>query len=181
MKIIFFLIAFSLVGIRVYYSWSGKDKEKRGESTSNMVIKGDHFYEEIKYSGKFQLTDDETGFKSISPGGYFKFIKNDVSVTAESNLKGEIEYRIYDGKSYPAADEHGKRLIAEAVKEMVYQGFDANTRMERIYQKGGTQALINEIDSMRIDPVKMMYLNRLFSVDSLSPENISSITRKIGS
>jgi hypothetical protein len=181
MKIVFFLIAFCLVGIRIYFSWSGRDKEQRGISTSNMVIKGDHFYEEMKYSGKFQLTDDETGFKSISPGGYFKFIKNELSVAAESNLKGEIHYRIYDGKSYSPTDAHGKALIAMTIKEMIYQGFDTESRIERIFQKGGTQALINEVDSMRIDPVKMLYLKRLLRIDSLSSENMSALVKKIGS
>ncbi len=187
MKLIFFLIAFCLITIRIYFSWAWKDRENRGVSESNMVIKGDHFYEEIKYSGKFQLTDDETGFKSISPGGYFKFIKNEKSVKAESNLKGEIDYTISDGKNYLATDEPGKKLIAEAVKEMIYQGFDANARMERIYRKGGSHALLSEIDSMRIDPVKIMYLDRLLTIDSLSPDDLKSIgkildvSKRIGS
>src|SRR5450755_2242520 len=181
MKLIFFLIALCLLSIRIYFSWFDKGWGNRGESTSNMVIKGDHFYEEIKYRGKFQLTDDETGFKTISPGGYFKFIKNEKSVQAESNLKGEIDYRISDGKDYLATDEQGKKLIAEAVKEMIYQGFDANARMERLYQKGGRQALISEIDSMRISPLKVLYLNRLFTIDSLSPADLALITKKIES
>jgi uncharacterized protein YjbI with pentapeptide repeats len=181
MKLIFFLIALCLLSIRIYFSWFDKGWGNRGESTSNMVIKGDHFYEEIKYRGKFQLTDDETGFKTISPGGYFKFIKNEKSVQAESNLKGEIDYRISDGKDYLATDEQGKKLIAEAVKEMIYQGFDANARMERLYQKGGRQALISEIDSMRISPLKVLYLNRLFTIDSLSPADMALITKKIES
>ena len=181
MKLIFFLIAFSLLSIRVYFSWSGKDKEKRGESVSSMVIKSDNFYEEIKYSGKFQLTDDETGFKSISPGGYFKFRKNDESVMAESNLKGEIEYRIYDGEKNLALDEEGKKLVAEAIKEMIAWGFDVKARMERIYQKGGSSALISEIDSMKTDQIKAIYLDRVFDSDSSLPEDLPLILLKIES
>ena len=181
MKLIFFLIALCLLSIRIYFSWFDKGWGNRGESTSNMVIKADHFYEEIKYRGKFQLTDDETGFKTISPGGYFKFIKNEISVRAESNLKGEIDYRISDGKDHLPTDEQGKKLIAVAVKEMIHQGFDADARMERVYKKGGIQALMNEIDSMRIAPIKVLYLNRLFAIDSLSPEDMALITKKIES
>jgi hypothetical protein len=181
MKLIFFLIAFSLLSIRVYFSWSGKDKEKKGESTSNMVIKSDNFYEEIKYSGKFQLTNDETGFKSISPGGYFKYRKNEVSVKAESNLKGEIDYRIYDGGKNLTLEEEGKKLVAEAIREMIVWGFDAKTRMERIYQKGGSHALINEIDSMKTDQIKAIYLDRIFGSDSSLSEDLPAILLKIGS
>jgi hypothetical protein len=99
MKLIFFLIAFCLITIRFYFHWTGKDRERRGLSESNMVIKSDNFYEEINYLGKFQLSDDESGFKSISPGGYFKFRLNDVKVKAESDMRGEIQYKIYDGKN----------------------------------------------------------------------------------
>ncbi len=180
MKLIFFLVAFCLLSIRVYFSWAGKDREKRGESTADMVIKSDNFYEAIKYSGKFQLTDDETGFKSISPGGYLKYRKNEESVKAESNLKGEIEYTIYDGEKKLALDEQGRKLVADAVWEMISWGFDADARMERLYQKGGIRALLNEVDSMKTDPVKILYLNRLFAVDSILPEDLPAITEKIG-
>ncbi len=181
MKLIFFIIAFFLLSIRVYFSWSGKDKEKRGVSESNMVIKSDNFYEEIKYSGKFQLSDDETTFKSISPGGYFKFQKNEERVQAESNLQGTIEYRIYDGKNNIGMDERGIKLIAESIHEMIAWGFDAGPRMERVFAKGGSRALLSEVDSMRTDQVKIMYLNRLFEMDSLSVEDFARLVKKIKS
>src|SRR3984893_15194640 len=98
MKLIFFLIAFLLISIRFYFSWTGKDRERRGLSESNIVIKSDNSYEEINYLGKFQLSDDESTFKSISPGGYFKFRLNELKVKAQSDVRGGIEYQITDGK-----------------------------------------------------------------------------------
>jgi hypothetical protein len=181
MKLIFFLVAFCLLSIRVYFSWSGRDRERRGESVSDMVIKSDNFYEEIKYAGRFRLTDDETAFKSISPGGYFKFRKNEESIKAESNLQGTIEYTIYDGKNNLGMDVEGKRLVAEAIREMVAWGFDAPARVERIYRNGGSRALLNEIDSIKSDPVKILYMERLFAVDSLSTEEWTAIANKTGS
>ena len=108
MKLIFFLIAFLLISIRFYFSSAGKDRERRGLSESNIVIKADNFYEEINYEGKFQLSDDESGFKSISPGGYFKFRLNDVKIKAQSDARGEIVYTIYDGQNNLPYD-HGYR------------------------------------------------------------------------
>ena len=181
MKLIFFLIAFSLVSLRVYFSWSGKAKERKGLSESNMVIKSENFYEQIKYSGMFQFNDDETAFKSISPGGYFIFRRNEESVRAESNLQGIIEYRIHDGKNNLALDGPGKKLVAGAIHEMIVMGFDASARMDRIYQHGGSEALLREIDSMKLNPVKIIYLNRLLAIDSLSAENFSLLIQKIKS
>jgi hypothetical protein len=181
MKLIFFLIAFCLITIRFYFHWTGKDRERRGLSESNMVIKSNNFYEEINYLGKFQLSDDESGFKSISPGGYFKFRLNDVKVKAESDMRGEIEYKIYDGKNDIPLNDEGKSIVSKAIHEMIYWGYDAEGRMERIYQKGGSSALLNEIDSLKNDQVKIIYLNRLFSIDSLPSETKELIVRKIKS
>jgi hypothetical protein len=181
MKLFFFLVAFCLVSFRFYMAWSGKDEERRGVSVSDMVVKSDGFYLQIKYSGKFQLSEDETGFKSISPGGYFKYRKNDIKVAAESNVRGGIDYSIYDGKNYLPADGEGKVLVAEAIKEMIAWGFDAEARMERVYQKGGPGALLAAVDSIKTDNVKIIYLNRLFAIDSLLPELLPIIMKKVGS
>lgn len=181
MKLIFFLIAFFLVSIRVYFSWSGMEKAKRGESETNLVIKSDGFYEEMNYDGKFQLNEDETGFKSISPGGYFKFRRNEIKVKAEGNLKGDVDYMIYDGKSNLPLNEEGKRLLAQAIREMIFWGYDAKNRMARIYQRGGPSALLSEVDSMKSDEVKVMYLEFLLAIDSLHPEVLPVLIKKAGS
>ena len=181
MKLIFFLIAFLLISIRYYFSWTGKDRERRGLSESNIVIKSDKSYEEINYLGKFQLSDDESGFKSISPGGYFKFRLNDVKVKAQSDMRGEIEYDIFDGKNDLPLNDGGKILLTKAIKEMIYWGYDAEARMERVYQKGGSQALLREIDSVKGDPVKILYLKRLFLIDSLPSETQELIVKKVKS
>jgi hypothetical protein len=181
MKLFFFLVAFCLVSFRFYMAWSGKDRQRRGISESNMVVESNGFLEKISYSGKFQLSDDETSFKSISPGGYFKYRKNEIKVEAESNVRGGIDYSIYDGKNYLSADGEGKVLVAEAVQEMIAWGFDAEARMERVYQKGGPGALLAAVDSMKTDPVKIIYLNRLFAIDSLLPDLLPVIMKKLGS
>jgi hypothetical protein len=180
MKLFFFLIAFTLISFRFFLSWSGKDREKRGISESNMTIKSGDFVEQIKYTGKFELSEDEKSFKHISPGGYFKYRKNGVKVEAESNLRGTVDYTIYDGKNYLSADGGGKELVAEAIKEMISWGFDAERRMERVYKKGGARALLIEVDSMKTDQVKVLYLNRLFAIDSLVPELLPIIITKVG-
>lgn len=181
MKLIFFVVAFCLVCVCYYFSWSGIERHKRGESTADLVVSSDNYYEAIKYSGRFQITDDETGFKSISPGGYVKYRKNEDRVTAESDLQGNIEYTITDGKNkFTANDEDGKRLIGQAVREMIHWGYGDKARMERIYKKGGIQALLSEADSMKTDQSRVLYLDKVFDTDSLSPEYLAVLAEKIG-
>jgi len=181
MKLLFFLIAFCLLSLRVYFAWSGKDKANRGESTCNITIKSDHFIEEMKYLGRFELSDDERHFTSISPGGYLKYRKNDTSVLVESNLQGVLEYRILEGSEKIPMDARGQARVAEAIREIINWGFDAGPRMERIYKKGGVTALSHEVDSMKSDPVKILYLSRLLASDSLSTVEQVLLISKISS
>ncbi len=181
MKLIFFLVAFCLVCVCYYFSWSGKERERRGESTANLVISSDNYYEALKYSGKFQITDDEKGFKSISPGGYVKYRKNEDRVTAESDLEGKIEYTITDGQNkFSANEEQGRKRIAQTVREMIDWGFGGDARMDRIYRNGGIRALLSEVDSMKTDQVRVQYLDKVFDIDSLSSEDLTGLAKKIG-
>jgi hypothetical protein len=177
MKLFFFLLAFCLITARVYFSWAGESNKDK--SFSDIVMRSDGFEEEIKYAGKIRLLDDETGFKSISPGGYIKFKRNEETVKAESNLKGEIEYSIYDGKEQLDYSGSGKELVALAIREMIAWGYDANNRMLRLYQKGGNSSLLQAFDSLKSDPVKVMYLNHVLN-DSPSTEDLNAAVERIG-
>jgi len=59
MKLTFFLIAFCLVFLRIYFSLSGFDK--KGKDDFTVTISNGDDYEQIKHGGNIVLTDDETG------------------------------------------------------------------------------------------------------------------------
>jgi predicted transcriptional regulator len=179
MKIIFFLIAFCLLFLRIYLSWTGYGKKDGNEGT--MTISNGRDQEQINFSGIIKLNDEETGIQSISPGGYFKYRKNGEKMVAESNLHGEISYELFEGRNKLPIDERGKKFLSEAIKEMIAYGFDAEGRIERIYQKGGNRALLNEMDNMKTDNGKNMFLEHLFGADTLSQEERTLVAKKIRS
>ena len=176
MKLVFFLIAFCLISIRYFLSWAGKEGERSGVSVSNMVVKTDSSYEEIDYSGKFRLSDDETSFKSISPGGYFKYRFNEIKVKAETNLQGEIEYTIYNGKNDLPPNAEGRIYVSQAIREMIDWGYDAQAE-RTCYQKGGTDALMKAVNSIKAGNIRVLYLNRLIQLDSGSSQDMSLIIK----
>lgn len=179
MKLTFFLIAFSLVFVRAYFSLHGHDN--KGKNNVTITIENGDDYEQIKYAGKIALADDETTFKSISPGGYVKFRKNTIKLAAESNITGEIKYTLYDDDQLLLPGDNSKRIIASAIKEMIAYGFDAQGRMERLYLKGGKTALINEINNIKDAGLVNMYMDRIFKSDTLSASDYSFIAEKIKS
>jgi len=179
MKLTFFLIAFSLVFVRAYFSLHKNEND--GKGNVSITIKSGSYYEQIKYAGKILLTDDETAFKSISPGGYVKFEKNEIKLTAESNITGEIKYILYDDDHRLPMDSRSAKIIASAIKEMIAYGFDAEGRMERLYQTGGKIALINELTNIKNTGVVNMYMDRIFKSGVLSANEYSVMAEKIKS
>ncbi len=135
----------------------------------------------ITYSGDIKFNDDETSIRSISQNGYLKYKKNDKTLIAENNSHGEIKYEMEDnGRKINPNDDEGKSFLTNAVKNMIEVGFDAKGRMDRIYKKGGSRAILEEIDNLKSDYVKSMYIEYLFSVDSISQEEMKSTAKKIG-
>jgi len=178
MKAEYFVVIFCLLFAGAYFTYA-KRMNGWGNNDSSIVINGDNFYEEIKYSGRIAFTDDETSFKSITPGGYINFRKNDDRVIAKSNKQGLISYELSEGDSKLPLDSNGRKLITEAVKEMIAFGIDANARMERIYKKGGNRALMNELGNLKNDNVKRMYFEHILKSDSLSSEDLAVLAKKV--
>lgn len=178
MKAEYFVVIFCLLFAGAYFTYA-KRVNGWGNNDSSIVISGENFYEEIKYSGRISFTDDETSFKSITPGGYIHFRKNEDRVTAKSNKQGVISYELSEGDNKISLDSTGIKLITEAVKEMIAFGIDANERMERIYKKGGNRALMNELGNLKNDNVKRMYFEHILKSDSLSSDDLALLAKKV--
>ena len=180
MKLTFFLIAFFLVLLRVYFSWAGYARHD-SRNDGNVTIKSDNFIEEINWSGKVRLSDDEKSIADITPGGYLKFRENDQTFKAESNLQGEISYTLYDGHNYLASlDDSGQRFVAGVLQKMIARGFYSDGRAQRIALKGGNEALLTEIRHLEMEGTADQYLDLLFKSDSLTEVEQIAVLKEIG-
>jgi hypothetical protein len=178
MKITFFLIAFCLVFMRMYFSWTGH--WGRGDNEGTMVSTGDNFDVKIKWSGKVKFNDDETAIASITPGGYLRYTNNDKKMFAESNLQGDISYTLYDGHQTLVLNDSGKKFLATSIMEMNNMGYDAEGRVDRIAKKGGKKALLEEAAEFKPGYIKGLYLDRLFKNDSLNRDDLAGMLTQIG-
>ncbi len=147
MKLIFFLIGFFLIFLRIYLHslWAGAGDN---HSVTITISNGDD-YEKIKYSGQITLTEDEAGIRSMTPGGYIQYRKNDIRLKAESDLQGNITYDIRNDDRPLTPESEGKPVIREAVGEMIAYGFDGKRRMMRIYERGGDSAVLSAMAKLK--------------------------------
>lgn len=144
-----------------------------------IVISSDNLYEEMAYTGKISFTEDETAIAYISAGGHLKYTKNEQVLEASSDTTGTVNYRFTQyGKPLPI-DSNARKLIAEAVSEMIAWGYDAKERADRIYKKGGQAALLAAMDKLKNDGTKRMYAERIFKSDSLSAEILVGLSKKL--
>jgi hypothetical protein len=179
MKITFFLIAFCLVFLRMYLSWTGPGGTDINNGT--MIIgAGDDRTVEIKWSGKIAFNDDETAIASITPGGYLKYKNNDKKMVAESNMQGDIHYRLYDGDLQLSLDSTGKTRLAANIKEMISFGFHAEERVDLLARKGGKKALLDGMATSSSSFVKDLFIDRLFKNDSLDKDDLLGMLKQIG-
>lgn len=119
----------------------------------------EHFYKskdsfsayEIEYKGKIVLTDDDRDVKSISPDGYLRITKssfgNSRKIEIESDDKGNLTKKYYDGRTEEAFMPNGQEWLEEILADVIRKtGIGGKERIMRIYNKGGVSAVLNEID-----------------------------------
>jgi hypothetical protein len=136
---------------------------------------------EIHYNGEIHFNDSETAIQSISPYGFIKYRKNEHEFEAQSNAKGQIEYKFYnDGKEISLDELDRQRFLAMAIQDLISYGFDSKNRFDKIYAKGGTQAVLTEVDRLKGDFIKGVYLEYLLDGPRMDQKDLAEIAKKIG-
>ena len=166
MKLTFFLIALFLILLRIVYPrlelWHNNHEQ------GTMITRGPNYIQGIWWAGKIRLSDDERSIAEISPGGHLKFREQDTIMEAESDLQGKISYTLRSGSEELPLSDSGRRFITRQIQKMIRLGFFAEGRAERIYQKGGADALLAELSNLRMEGSRDPYLKLLFKADTLT-------------
>jgi hypothetical protein len=137
---------------------------------------------EVHYDGEIHFNDSETAIQSISPYGFIKYRKNDREFEAQSNSHGQIDYKFYnDGRQVSLDEKDRQRFLAMAIQDLISYGFDAKNRFDKIYAKGGAPAVLTEVDRLKGDYIKALYMEYLLDGPKLEQENLGEIAKKIGS
>ena len=147
---------------------------------NTMITSTDGQTIEVHYSGDIRFNDDETGIQSISPNGFLMYKRNGRELEAKSNSHGEIEYKFYqDGSKVSLDQQDRQRFMASVIQDLISFGFDSKNRFDKIYQKGGAKAVMIEVDKLKGDYIKGVYLEYLLGSSNLQAEDLIEIAKKI--
>jgi hypothetical protein len=109
------IAALSLIAMTGACKMEGKRITTIAEDDHNTVLK-------IQYSGQAYFNDDETAIAAITPNGYVKYTRNDQTLVAENDGKGNILYQINGGIKKKELSNSDRAFLARAVKDMVKHG-----------------------------------------------------------
>ena len=120
----------------------------------------------IELRGKVELTDDDQDIKSISDDGYLEINKtvfgSKRSIIIQANGAGQIKKEYYEGRSKMDWEPNGKAWLREILPEVVRSStIGARSRVDRFFSKGGTPAVLSEIEKLKSDHVKAHYAGLL--------------------
>lgn len=149
-------------------------------SGSSIIVSDGKNKLEIQSSGEIKFNEDETVIQSISNNGYLKYRNNEKQMVVRYTNNNELKYELSDnGQKLNPETAEGKKLIADAIQEMISTGIDAQGRIKRLMVKGGIQSVLNEVDHLKNDFTKSIYLEYLITSDSIRMAEMAAITKKI--
>jgi len=134
---------------------------------------------DVQVKGDIELKNDDSGIKSISPGGYLKISKktfgNKRSVVIESDSRGELSYEYYEGNKKIQYQPEGRKWFADVLLDVVrLTGIDAENRTKRIYAKKGVDGVLEEIGELSSNSVQALYFKSLLGNFKLTvDENVA--------
>lgn len=134
---------------------------------------------EVEYKGRIEFSDDDRSIKSISRNGYMRFKINESGdkreIMAES-VSGAIEYDYYLGRKKVDFDAEGEKWLAENLVTIIRAtGIGADVRVQRYFEAGGVDAVLDEVNNLRGDYVSHVYLQELLSQEDLKDEGIVKV------
>lgn len=119
----------------------------------------------VEYDGKIVFADDDKSIKSISRGGYMLIKKTSFGqrreILAEPDGDG-VAYEYKVGRRTQEWNQEAQEFLAEVLLEVIRTtGIGAEGRVDRFYKAGGMDAVLAEVEEIKSDHVKHIYLQIL--------------------
>ncbi|PLX11246.1 MAG: hypothetical protein C0597_15305, partial [Marinilabiliales bacterium] len=127
-------------------------RNDEGDSREHFYKSKDSFSSyEIEYRGKITVSDNDKDVTAIEPNGYLKITKssfgNSRTIEIESDKQGKLTKKFYDGRKEIAFQPDGQRWLEEILIDVIHKtGIGGKDRILRIYNKGGVNAVLDEVE-----------------------------------
>lgn len=140
---------------------------------------------DIDLEGEVEFTSDDTGVARMADGALFEIEEredgNERRVRFEGDAGGSIERRYWvDGDEAPWGPE-ADRWVAQVLPELFrHTTINAEPRVRRMLDEGGTARVLAEVDLIRSDHVAGTYLELLMELAELSEAELVRVIELVG-
>lgn len=151
-----------------------------------MVSTRDGVTLKINAHGTIEFTDDDADVKSISRGGYVTIEKSTGrffgdTQSFEARERGGTIERKYLVNGKPFSEEEGRAWLRAFLPELLREmGINADQRVERTLSKGGPQAVLNLIESIKGEYSKGVHMRELYAQTTLDSAMLSRSLQQAG-
>jgi hypothetical protein len=139
---------------------------------------------EVKASGDIELNDEETDVKNISKNG-FLFIEErnwmtyrtlEISVQANGALQRKFSLQGHESEFDAEAQTWLSRILPDLARR---SGIGAKFRIQRIIEKQGVTAAINEMSLVESNRAVQIYFMEILNQPNMSSESLQKALRKV--
>lgn len=138
----------------------------------------------VEFDGYVTLSDDDRDVVAISAGGYLKISKSAFGskrrILIEADRDGNLIRKYYEGWSQKDYEPDGRNWLAEVLPEIVRSStLGAEDRVNRIYDRGGMSAFVNEVERLEGDYVKTAYI-KIIICKKLTDDELDQLISVMG-
>lgn len=140
----------------------------------------DNHFVKMKMRGQVEFSDDARMITSISKRGYFKLYekkrgtKREIEITQDNDGTLEFYYEV-DGDE-AEFDDDAREWLGDLLTETIYRtGMGADKRVAQLYDKGGVDAVLDDMDNIESDYVARLFLTYLLQIDDLQSDEVARV------
>lgn len=153
-----------------------------GDSTWVMNRHDDDQDLRIRIKGKAEFTNDYRDIKTLSPNGSFRAEETRGAITRRFEIETDAngnQRRSYTVQNHTHEfDNEARQWLSAVLLDMVRQsGYDAPRRVARLFQQGGAAAVLAEVELIKGDYGKRVYLYELLQNQRLNPAEAQRVVR----
>jgi hypothetical protein len=121
---------------------------------------------DLRIKGKPEFSDDYSDLKSLAPGGSVTIQQKIGSISRKLEITpggdGQLQRKYSVNGAAHELDAEGKQWMAGIILNAVRQsGFDVERRVAKLFERGGAQAVLDEVAQIDGDYAKSLYLLEL--------------------
>ena len=163
---------------------SVKDDNNEWVMNRSEKDKGREFH--IRIKGKVEFTDDYSDIQTMAPGASIRIEEKRQSITRrleiEADASGHQRRSYFVQGAAHDFDHEAKQWLTALLLETVRQsGYDAPRRVARLFERGGANAVLQEVSLMDSDYTKRVYLRELMTnhqLDAASAQRVVQIVAR---